>query len=61
MKTVAELKARGMQTNEVSVEAAALLRQQLKPVADKYTKQIGEGLIKQVNAEIDKVRVAQKQ
>jgi tripartite ATP-independent transporter DctP family solute receptor len=59
-KTVAELKARGMLINEVPADAVAQMRQQLKPVTDKYAQQVGEGLIKQVNAEIDKVRTAQK-
>ena len=60
VKTAAELKARGMQINEVPADAVAQMRQQLKPVTDKYTKEIGEAVIKQVNAEIEKARVAQK-
>jgi TRAP-type transport system periplasmic protein len=59
-RTVAELKTRGMAINDVSPEAVTQMRQQLKPVTDKYTKEIGEGLVKQVNAEIEKVRTAQK-
>ena len=59
-KTAAELKTRGMQINEVPADSIAQMRQQLKPVSDKYTKEIGESLIKQVNAEIEKVRTAQK-
>jgi TRAP-type transport system periplasmic protein len=56
----ATLKARGMQVNEVAPEAVAQMRQQLKPVTDKFTKEIGETLISQVNAEIEKARAAQK-
>lgn len=59
-KTVAELKARGMLINEVSPEAVAQMKQQLKPVTDKYTKEIGEDLVQQVHAEIDKVRAVMK-
>ena len=59
-KTVAELKARGMLINEVSPEAVAQMKQQLKPVTDKYTKEIGEDLVHQVQSEIEKVRAAMK-
>jgi TRAP-type C4-dicarboxylate transport system substrate-binding protein len=59
-KTVAELKARGMAINDVPAEAVAQMRAQLKPVTDKYTREIGESLVKQVNAEIDKVRATKK-
>jgi len=60
VKTAAELKARGMLINEVPAEAVAQMRQQLKPVTDRYTKEIGEALMKQVNAEIEKVHAAPK-
>jgi TRAP-type C4-dicarboxylate transport system substrate-binding protein len=60
VKTVAELKARGMVVNEVSPQAVAQMKQQLKPVTDKYTKEIGEDLVHQVQSEIDKVRAAMK-
>ena len=59
VKTLAELKTRGMLINEVPAEAVALMKQQLKPVTDKYTREIGETFVKQAQAEIDKVR-AQK-
>ncbi len=56
VKTIAELKARGMAINELSPDALAQMRQQLKPITDKYSKEIGEGLINEVNVEIAKVR-----
>lgn len=58
LRTAAELKARGMLINEVPAEALAQMRVQLKPVTDKFTREIGEGLIQQVGAEIEKVRSA---
>jgi tripartite ATP-independent transporter DctP family solute receptor len=59
-KTVAELESRGMAINDVPPEAVAQMRLQLEPVTDKYTREIGETLLKQVNAEIEKVRAAKK-
>ena len=50
----------GMVLNEVSPEERARMRQRLQPVVDKYTKQVGEELVKQAMAEIGKVRVATK-
>ena len=53
---LAELKAKGMVVNEVAPEEIAKMRQKLKPVVDKYTKEVGEDLVKQTYAEIDKVK-----
>jgi TRAP-type transport system periplasmic protein len=55
-KTTIELKTRGMQINELSADAVAQMKLQLQPVTDKYSKEIGEDLVKQVQAEIGKVR-----
>lgn len=55
-KIVEELKSRGMLVNEISPEALAQMKIQLKPVTDKYAKEIGEEMIKMAQAEIDKVR-----
>lgn len=51
-KTATELRSRGMAVNEVPAETVAAMKSQLKPVTDKYSKQIGEGLVAQVQAEI---------
>jgi TRAP-type transport system periplasmic protein len=56
----AELAKQGMLLNEVSPEERARMRQRVQPVVDKYTKQVGEELVKQALAEIGKVRVAAK-
>ena len=55
-KVLAELKKRGMVVHELSPEEIGKLRERAKPVIDKYTKEIGEPLVKEVYAEIDKVR-----
>lgn len=58
-KLLTELQAKGMVYNEIAPAEVTRIRQKLQPVVDKYTKQLGEDLVKQANAEIDKVK-AQK-
>ncbi|MDD0839892.1 TRAP transporter substrate-binding protein [Curvibacter sp. HBC61] len=53
---VADMRAKGLQFNDIPPAEAARMRTELQPVVDKYSKQIGEDLVKQVYAEIDKVR-----
>jgi tripartite ATP-independent transporter DctP family solute receptor len=53
---LADLKAKGMVFNEVAPEEIAKMRQKLKPVVDKYTKEVGEDLVKQTYAEIEKLK-----
>lgn len=55
-KPAAELRARGTAFNEVLAATVTALKQQLAPVTEKFTKQIGEGLVAQVQAEIARVR-----
>jgi TRAP-type transport system periplasmic protein len=55
-KVLADLKAKGMAFNEIPPEEVAKMREKVKPVVDKYTKEVGEDLVKQTYAEIDKVR-----
>ncbi len=55
-KTATELRSRGMAVNEVPAETVTAMKLQLKPVTDKFTKQIGEGLVAQVHAEIAKAQ-----
>jgi TRAP-type transport system periplasmic protein len=55
-KIIAELKAKGMQLNEVDLQELAKMKEQLQPVVEKHTKTIGEDLVKRTYAEIEKVR-----
>ena len=55
-KIVVELEARGMQINELDPDQMAKMKQMLEPVVAKYTKQVGEDLVNQARAEIEKVR-----
>lgn len=50
------LKKAGMQVNEVSPEEIKRMREKVKPVLDKYAKEVGEPLVAEVNAEIAKKR-----
>jgi TRAP-type transport system periplasmic protein len=56
VKILADLKAKGMVFNEIPPAELAKMRQELQPVVDKYTKEIGEDLVKQTFAEIERVR-----
>ena len=47
---------RGMTLNEIAPEERAKMQEKVKPVIDKYTKQVGEDLVKQAYAEIELVR-----
>ena len=49
----------GMQINDVSPQEIARMRDKVKPVIDKYTAQVGEPLVKEFYAELEKAR-AQK-
>jgi tripartite ATP-independent transporter DctP family solute receptor len=55
-KMLEDLKAKGMTFNEIPPEELAKIREKAKPVIAKYTKEVGEDLVKQAYAEIDKVR-----
>lgn len=55
-KLFAELKTKGMEVNELSPQELANMREKLRPVIDKYAKEIGEDTVKETFAEIDKVR-----
>jgi tripartite ATP-independent transporter DctP family solute receptor len=57
-RVLAELKKRGMIVHELSPEEINKLRERAKPVVDKYTKEIGEPLVKEVYAEVAKARGA---
>jgi tripartite ATP-independent transporter DctP family solute receptor len=51
-----DLKKAGMQVNEVSPQEISRIREKIKPVVDKYTKEVGDALAAEVNAEITKKR-----
>ena len=55
-KIVVELEARGMQINELAPTQMAKMKLMLEPVVAKYTKQVGEDLVNQARAEIEKAR-----
>lgn len=49
-----------MQVSEISSAEFARLRQKVKPVIDKYSKEVGESVVAEVNAELAKLRTAKK-
>lgn len=59
-KLLADLKAKGMIFNEISPQEHARMRELLKPVYDKYSKELGEDVVKQALAELAAARSAKK-
>jgi TRAP-type transport system periplasmic protein len=55
-KIVEDLKAKGMQLNELDPQEVAKMKESLQPVVEKHRKTIGEDLVKRTYAEIEKVR-----
>src|SRR5258706_4877031 len=55
-KVLVEVKNKGMTVIEFPPEEGAKMRDRAKPVLDKYTKEVGESLVKEGYAEIAKVR-----
>jgi tripartite ATP-independent transporter DctP family solute receptor len=55
-KAVEQLKAAGVQFNDVSPQELARFKEKAKPVIDKYSKQVSETVMKDTNAAIAKVR-----
>jgi TRAP-type C4-dicarboxylate transport system substrate-binding protein len=47
-----------MQVNEVAPAEVQRLRQKVQPVIDKYTKEVGEPVFKEVTAELARLRAA---
>ncbi len=56
VKSLETLKAKGLIVTEFPAQSVAQMRERLKPVVDKYSKEAGEPLVKEMQAEIDKVR-----
>jgi tripartite ATP-independent transporter DctP family solute receptor len=55
-KLLADLKAKGMVVNEIAPAEMARMREKVKPVVEKYSKQVGEDLLRQTTAEIGKAK-----
>jgi TRAP-type transport system periplasmic protein len=55
-KVLAEMKGKGLVANEITPEERAKMVAKVKPVIDKYSKVVGEGLVAQAYAEIEQVR-----
>jgi TRAP-type transport system periplasmic protein len=57
-KSKENLKSKGMTVTEITPEERARMREKVSAVTEKFTKQFGEGLVKQMYTEIEKVRGA---
>jgi TRAP-type C4-dicarboxylate transport system substrate-binding protein len=55
-KELGRLKASGMQVNELSPQEIARIREKLQPIIVKFTPQVGEALVNEINAELAKMR-----
>jgi TRAP-type transport system periplasmic protein len=55
-KVLGTLKGHGMVVTEVSEAERERMREKVKPVTEKYEKEVGESLVKELYAEIAKVR-----
>jgi TRAP-type transport system periplasmic protein len=54
-KLLEDLKFRGMIYNDLPPEELTKIQERLKPVLDKFTKEVGEDLVKQTRVELEKV------
>lgn len=59
-KSIASVKAKGVVVTEVSPAERARMREKVKPVTDKFTREIGEDVVKAFYTEIEKVRGSAK-
>lgn len=57
-KALNELKKNGMQVHELAPQEIAKLRERAKPAMDKLTQQVGEPLVKEMFAAVEKARAA---
>jgi TRAP-type transport system periplasmic protein len=55
-KAAEQLKAQGMQLTELSAEEIARLREKVKPVVEKFSKDVSETAVKDLYAEVEKAR-----
>lgn len=56
VKALETIKAKGMIVTDFPPQAVAQVREKLKPVTDKFAKEAGEALVREMYAEIEKVR-----
>jgi tripartite ATP-independent transporter DctP family solute receptor len=59
-KALAELKAKGMEVNELPPAELARMRTLLKPVADKFSASYDPAFMRDFNAEMDRIRATTK-
>jgi len=59
-KALGDLKKNGMQVTEFSAPEQAKLRDKLKPVVDKFSKEFGEATAKEMTADLAKIRAKAK-
>jgi len=55
-KALETAKKHGTVVTEISTQERARMREHVKPVTEKYTKELGEDLVREFHAEIAKVR-----
>jgi TRAP-type C4-dicarboxylate transport system substrate-binding protein len=56
LKSLTELKEKGMVFSDIPPDEMTKMRDNVKPVVEKYVKDLGEDLISQAHAEIEKVK-----
>jgi tripartite ATP-independent transporter DctP family solute receptor len=56
VKSIEIVKSKGMTVTEFPPQEIARMREKVKPVTEKYEKEAGEALVKELYAEIEKVR-----
>jgi TRAP-type C4-dicarboxylate transport system substrate-binding protein len=57
-KLLDQIKAKGATYTEIPAAERARMREMLKPVYDKYARNLGEDVVRQTLAELDKHRAA---
>jgi TRAP-type transport system periplasmic protein len=56
MAALETLKKHGMEVTEFTPEEIERMREKLRPVTEKYTREVGDALVQELHAEIRKVR-----
>ncbi|WP_354003704.1 TRAP transporter substrate-binding protein [Ramlibacter aurantiacus] len=57
-KAIANIRSKGVTVTEVSPAERARMRERVKPVIDKFTRELGEDVVKPFHMEIEKVRAS---
>jgi TRAP-type C4-dicarboxylate transport system substrate-binding protein len=55
-KAITELKAKGMQVNELAPAELARMRQAVKPIYDKFTAEYDQALVKTFRSELERIQ-----